>query len=383
MRRSFLTGLGALGVAGISALTVRRSGRTSPTPTATASTKRATFDLKMVTTWPKNFPGLGTSAERFARSVEEVSEGTIRIKVFGAGELVPAMGAFDAVRRGLADMYHGAEYYWQGISPAFNFFAAVPFGLNGAEMSAWIRYGGGQALWDALSAEHGIKPFLAGNSGVQMGGWYKHELKSLEDFKGLKVRMPGLGGEVLSRLGAATTALAGAEIFPALQSGAIDGTEWIGPWNDLAFGFYKIAKHYYYPGFHEPGTALTLGINLDLWHRFSSSQQSLIALAATAETERTLAEFNAENARAYQEILAMDDVHVRPFPDEVMRAVGTISRQVIAETAATDDTTARIHASYTAFRKQALAYNKISEFAFSRARLLEDGSLLKEGDGES
>lgn len=370
MRRSFLTGLGALGVAGVSALTVRRTERPSA---GTAAAPGATFNLKMVTTWPKKFPGLGMSAERFAANVEEASEGTIRIKVFGAGELVPALGAFDAVRRGLADMYHGAEYYWQGTSPAFNFFAAVPFGLNGAEMSAWIRYGGGQELWDALSAKHGIKPFLVGNSGVQMGGWYKHELKSLEDFKGLKVRMPGLGGEVLSRLGAAATTLAGAEIFPALQSGAIDGTEWIGPWNDLAFGFYKIAKHYYYPGFHEPGTALSLGINLDLWNRFSKSQQKIIALAAAAETERTLAEFNAENALAYQEILAMDDVQVHPFPDEVMQAIGKVSRQVIAEAAATDETTARIHESYTAFRERAVAYSKISELAFGRARLLEDG----------
>lgn len=377
MRRSFLTGLGALGVAGISALTVKRTQR--PAAPASAVTG-ATFDLKMVTTWPKNFPGLGMSAERFAANVEEASQGTIRIKVFGAGELVPALGAFDATRRGLADMYHGAEYYWQGTSPAFNFFAAVPFGLNGAEMSAWIRYGGGQELWDALSAKHGIKPFLVGNSGVQMGGWYKHELKSLEDFKGLKVRMPGLGGEVLSRLGAAATTLAGAEIFPALQSGAIDGTEWIGPWNDLAFGFYKIAKHYYYPGFHEPGTALSLGINLDLWNRFSKSQQAIITLAAAAETERTLAEFNAENAQAYQEILAMDDVHVHPFPDEVMRAIGKVSRQVIAEAAATDETTARIHDSYTAFRERAVAYSKVSELAFGRARTLEDKSPPDEGN---
>lgn len=371
MRRSFLTGLAATGVAGISALTVRHSGR----PSAPAILRtNSTFDLKMVTTWPKNFPGLGTSAERFARSVEDASEGAIRIKVFGAGELVPAMGAFDAVRRGLADMYHGAEYYWQGTSPAFNFFAAVPFGLNGAEMSAWIRHGGGQALWDSLSAQYGIKPFLIANSGVQMGGWYKHELRSLDDFKGLKVRMPGLGGEVLNRLGAAANTLSGAEIFPALQSGAIDGTEWIGPWNDLAFGFYKIAKHYYYPGFHEPGTAMSLGINLDLWNRFSKSQQRLIELAAAAETERSLSEFNAENARAYQEILAMDDIHVHPFPEEVMRAIGRASREVIADAAASDATTRAIHESYSSFREMMMSYGQISELAYAKARLLEQGS---------
>lgn len=367
MRRSFLTGMGATTLAGLAALTAERSNSSG------AVGERKTYELRMVTSWPKNFPGLGTSAERFARSVEAASGGAIKIKVYAAGELVPALGAFDAVQRGLADMYHGAEYYWQGKSPAFNFFAAVPFGLNGAEMSAWINYGGGQALWDELSGGFGIKPFMVANSGVQMGGWYKNELTSLEDFKGLKVRMPGLGGEVLGRLGAAATTIPGAEIFPALQSGAIDGTEWIGPWNDLAFGFYKVAKHYYYPGFHEPGTALSLGINMDVWNRFSPADQSLIALAAAAETERSLSEFDAENARSFEEILAMPDIEVHAMPDDIMAAIAEVSRDVVAEAGARDDISRRIHASFTAFRARAVKYNRISEYAFARARLVAEG----------
>ena len=366
MRRSFLTGAGATAVAGLAALTAERSNSSDLTRT------RKTYELRMVTSWPKHFPGLGTSAERFAQSVKTASGGAINIKVYAAGELVPALGAFDAVQRGLADMYHGAEYYWQGKAPAFNFFAAVPFGLNGPEMSAWINHDGGQELWDELSAGFGIKPFMVANSGVQMGGWYKKELNSIEDFKGLKVRMPGLGGEVLDRLGAAATTIPGSEIFPALQSGAIDGTEWIGPWNDLAFGFYKVAKHYYYPGFHEPGTALSLGINMDSWNRFSPADQSLIAMAAAAETERSLSEFNAENARSFDEILTMPDIKVHAMPDDVMAAIAKVSREVVAEAGETNDISRRIHDSFSAFRARALNYSRISEYAYARARLLAE-----------
>lgn len=367
MRRSFLTGMGATAAAGLAALTAERSSSSG------SASERKTFDLRMVTTWPKNFPGLGTSADRFARSVEAASGGAIKIKVYAAGELVPALGAFDAVQRGLADMYHGAEYYWQGKSPAFNFFAAVPFGLTGAEMSSWIRHEGGQALWDELSAGFGIKPFMIANSGVQMGGWYKKELNSLEDFKGLKVRMPGLGGEVLGRLGSAATTLAGSEIFPALQSGAIDGTEWVGPWNDLAFGFYKVAKHYYYPGFHEPGTTMSMGINLDVWNRFSAADQNLLTLAAAAETERSLSEFNAENARSFEEILAMPDIQVHAMNDDVMAEIAKVSREVVGEAGASDALSQRVHDSFAAFRMRAIKYNRISEYAYARARLIAEG----------
>ena len=230
----------------------------------------------MVTTWPKNFPGLGTGAQRLADRITNGTEGRIEVKLFSAGELVPPFESFDAVSQGTADMYHAAEYYWQGKSKAFNFFATVPFGLTASEVDAWIYHSGGQALWDELSADFNLKPLMAGNTGVQWGGWFNKEINSIEDFKGLKMRMPGLGGEVLRRLGAAAVALPGGEIFPALQAGTIDATEWVGPWNDLAFGFYKITKYYYWPGFHEPGTILSLGINKDVWESLSASDQSLI-----------------------------------------------------------------------------------------------------------
>ena len=241
--------------------------------------------------------------------------------------------------------------------------------MNANEMSAWIRFGGGQELWDELSARFGIKALAAANSGVQMGGWFKKPIESLEDFRGLKIRMPGLGGEVIKRVGAAAITLPGSEIFPALQSGAIDGTEWVGPWNDLAFGFYKVAKHYYYPGFHEPGSVLSVGFNKEVWDRFSPAQQEIVDLAASAEYELSLAEFDTENARSFQDILAMPDVTVGPFPEDVVQALAETAEQVVSETASHDDLTRRIHDSFMAFRKSSIDYNRVSELAFAQARL--------------
>ena len=222
--------------------------------------------FKMVTTWPKNYPGLGTGAERMAERITAMSEGKIEVKVFAAGELVPAFESFDAVSSGNAEMSHSASYYWQGKSPGFNFFTAVPFGLAadgarrpGSPMAA------ARSCGTSSRAQFNIKPFLRASTGPQMGGWFRREINTLDDYKGLKFRMPGLGGEVLRRLGAAVVNLPGGEIFPALQSGTIDGTEWVGPWHDLAFGFYKVAKLYYHPGWHEPGTTGEVMINLQVW----------------------------------------------------------------------------------------------------------------------
>ena len=240
-RRNFIAGVWAA-LGGAALMTARASAATHK--------KR---ELRMVTTWPKNFPGLGTSSERFARRVEKATDGALKINVFAAGELVPAFQAFDAVSSGAADIYHGAEYYWQGKSPAFVFFTALPFGMTAIEHAGWIRHGGGQALWDKLSARFNIKPHIVANTGTQMGGWFRNELTSLRDLRGLKIRIPGLGGEVYRRLGASPVTLPGGEIFPSLQSGKVDAAEWIGPWNDLAFGFHRIARHCYSPGFHEPG----------------------------------------------------------------------------------------------------------------------------------
>lgn len=357
-RRSFLAG------AGVAAATVAASTLAAP---AIAQGKR---ELKMVTTWPKNFPGLGTAAQRMADAVTEMTDGDLTIRLFAAGELVPPFQSFDAVASGNADMYHGAEYYWQGKSVAFNFFAAVPYGMTADELHAWIYWGGGQELWDKLAAPFKIKGFACGNTGVQMGGWFNKEINTVEDLKGLKFRMPGLGGEVLRRLGAAVVNLPGGEIYPALQSGAIDGTEWVGPWNDLAFGFYKVTKFYYYPGFHEPGTATSLGINLDVWESFTPAQKAIVQSAAMAESNRSLAEFNAKNGDSLQALLNQHGVQLKKFSDDVLNAIGVASGEVMAELASADDITKEVYESFLVNRRNSIGWSRLAEEAYFSARRL-------------
>ncbi|MFT6654556.1 MAG: TRAP-type mannitol/chloroaromatic compound transport system substrate-binding protein, partial [Marinomonas primoryensis] len=244
--------LGKLVFAGLLALSlVACGGSEKAEDTAKIEKKAETIHWKMVTTWPKNFPGLGTGAEALAKNIKAMSNGRLDIKVYAAGELVPALEVFDTVSRGTAEMGHAASYYWKGKVPAAQFFTTVPFGLTALEFNAWIEYGGGLKLWEEIYAPFNLIPMPAGNPGVQMGGWFNKEINSLADFQGLKMRMPGLGGEVLKKVGASPINLPGSEIFTALQTGTIDATEWVGPYNDLAFGLYKAAKYYYYPGWHE------------------------------------------------------------------------------------------------------------------------------------
>ena len=358
-RRNFLTGAAAAGVAGAAASTL-----SAP---AIAQGKR---ELKMVTTWPKNFPGLGTSAERLALRISEMTDGQLTVKVFAAGELVPAFEAFDAVSSGTADMYHGAEYYWQGKNPALNFFTTVPFGFIPSEINAWIYFGGGQELWDELSAGFNLKPFLVGNTGVQMGGWFNKEIKSLEDFKGLKIRMPGLGGEVCRRIGASVVNLPGGEIFAALQSGAIDATEWVGPWNDLAFGLYKVAKFYYYPGWHEPGAAISSAMNKGVWESLSKPQQTIVSSVMAAENALVLAEFDARNEGSLEVLINKHGAQLREFPNDVLEAIGTASGQVVREAGESSPLAKKIYDSFIGFRREAIAWGEIAEQAYLNARLL-------------
>lgn len=366
-RRRLLKGAGLVSAATVLAACDASSKGSAPGAPAIASKKRS---LKMVTTWPKNFPGLGTGAARLARRIEALSDGNIAIKLYAGGELVGALEAFDAVSQGKADMYHGGEYYWQGKSPAFNFFCTVPMGMTAPEITSWIRFGGGQALWDELSAKFSVKAFLAGNSGTQMGGWFNREINTIEDFQGLRIRMPGLGGEVMKRVGATPVTKAGGEIFQALSQGNIDATEWVGPWNDLAFGFYSIVKNYYYPGIHEPGTALSLGLNLDLWNDMSATEKAWIEAATAAENDVMLAEFNANNARALDTLINEHGVRLLRFNDEILEKLGTVSAEVVAEAGTHDELAQRVFNSYNAARTSSMHWGEIAEKAFMDARNL-------------
>ena len=250
-RRNVLTalGVGAAGaaLAGCSSSKEEVACAPGDSQADAAVAKQETINWKLITSWPKNFPGLGTAPERFAEMVGKMSNGRLNIKVYGAGEIVPALEVFDGVQNGTAQMGHSGAYYWKGKNPATQFFTAVPFGLNAQEMSSWLHNGGGQELWDELYGSFNLKPFAGGSTGVQMAGWFNRKIDSLEDLKGLKMRIPGLGGEVLKRLGGSPVNVPGGELFTALQTGAIDATEWVGPYNDMAFGLYKAARYYYYP----------------------------------------------------------------------------------------------------------------------------------------
>ncbi|MEE8515942.1 MAG: TRAP transporter substrate-binding protein [Alphaproteobacteria bacterium] len=370
-RRDFLTGAAtglAAGAVGTYAVMKSRGPETGPKTAKAPAISKGLKQWKMVTTWPEKFPGLGTGAERLANRITAMSGGRLTVKVYAANTLVPAFGSFDAVSQGSVEMGHGASYYWQGKSKAANFFAAVPFGLTANELSAWIRYGGGQELWDKVYGNFGVRSFLAGNTGTQMGGWFKKEIRSIEDFKGLKMRMPGLGGEVLRRIGATAVSLPGGEIFSALQAGTIDATEWVGPWNDLAFGFYKLTKQYYWPGFHEPGTGIESFVNKAAFEALPQDLQAIITGACQAETEAMLADFNARNGAALATLINKHGVKLRRFPDDVLQALGKASEEVLDELESADDLTKRTLASFRKFRKNAMGWSRLSDQGFLNMR---------------
>ncbi|MBT4838447.1 MAG: TRAP transporter substrate-binding protein [Methylococcales bacterium] len=351
-RRHFIrnTGLGALA-----------AGSTLITSKNAFAKKRIRW--KMVTTWPKNFPGLGTGANKLAKMIEQMSDRRIRVKVYGAGELVPAFEIFDAVSRGTAQMGHGASYYWKGKTEAAQFFSAVPFGLTANEMNAWLYYGGGMELWEDLYKDFGLIPTAAGNTDVQMGGWFNKEIKTVADLKGLKMRIPGLGGEVLKRAGGTPVSLPGGEIFTSLQSGAIDATEWVGPYNDLAFGFYKVAKYYYYPGWHEPGTTLECFINQDAFNALPKDLKLIVKTACKAANLDMMAEYTARNNTALQKLINDHQVKLKNFPDDVLIKLKQLSEEVVAEIADKDKKSKKIYQSYMKFRNNAMDWQKVSEQA--------------------
>jgi TRAP-type mannitol/chloroaromatic compound transport system substrate-binding protein len=277
---------------------------------------------------------------------------------------------FDAVSSRAADMYHSGDNYFGAKSPALNFFSDVPFGMTAEALSSWIAFGGGQALWDEVDAEFNIKPLMALNTGVQMGGWFNKEVNAPEDFKVLRYRMPGLGADVLRRVGATVVTTPGDEVVSALKSGAVDASEWVGPWMDIAMGFDKAADYYYCPGFHEPGTNITLGINKTLWDGLTPSERALVEAAAAAEVTRSLAQFNAENVKALRLLRADQRIKIRRFSDELIKTFGKLSKEVLADTAAKDPLTRKVYDSYMAFLAGVMDWGELSETGYRDTRRL-------------
>ncbi len=330
------------------------------------------YKWKMVTTWPKNLPGLGLAAENFSTLVNKMSGGRLQVKVYGAGQLVPALEVFDAVSQGTAQMGHGSAYYWKGKTPTSALFTTVPFGLNAQEMNSWLHYGGGIELWRELYAPFNLVPLAAGNTGVQMAGWFNREINSLEDLKGLKMRIPGIGGEVISHLGVETVNIPGGELYTAMQTGVIDATEWVGPYNDLALGFHQVAKYYYYPGWQEPGPTLELIINKQSYDNLPKDLQAIIEGSARAVNQDMLDEYTARNQAALDVLVDVHGVQLRKLPDTILSELKTITQKVLKKMAEEDPAFKNVYESQKAFKHQVQKYHKISEQAYYGARELKD-----------
>jgi len=353
---SLITGVALLGACG------------QQSTTSTDSSSQQRWRWKMVTTWPRDLPGVGSGAQRLADRIAELSNGRLQIELYGAGELVPAFEVFDTVSSGIAEMGHGAAYYWKGKIPASQFFGSVPFGMTAAETTSWLYYGGGLELWQGIYAPHGVQVFAAGNTGVQMGGWYNRPINSSTDLRGLKIRIPGLGGEVMRRLGANVINLPGSEIFTALSTGSVDATEWIGPWNDLTFGLHQAAQYYYYPGWQEPGSTLECLINAKAWKALPDDLQAIVRLACQSITLDIHAEYTARNQQALQTLVNEHGVKLRQFPDQVLRDLRTTSQQVLEDISQGDADSAEIYASYQAFQRNVREWTAKSEQVYLQHR---------------
>jgi len=361
-------------MAGTAGLLAACGSKTGTTDCAEASSGPVTDRLKwkMVTTWPRDFPGLGTGASHLAELIGKLSNGRLTVEVYGGNELVPPFEVFDAVQRGTAEMGHGASYYWKGKISAALFLAGTPFGLTGNEINGWFYHGGGLELYREAYAPFGVIPFPTGNSGTQMGGWFNKEINSTADLDGLKMRIPGIGAEVIKRLGATPVNIPGAELFTALQSGTIDATEWVGPMNDLAFGLFRAAKYYYYPGWHEPSTQLELIVNKKAYDGLPEHLRVIIDKAATAAGVALHARMEAENARTYAEVRANGHTQMAEFPQDVLAALHASSVEALAEEADKDAKFREVRDNYEAFRATFDAWDDITEDAyrqyFNRAR---------------
>ena len=354
-RREFIGGLG--GGAALAACTPQ-------TQQEGVSSSAERFSWKLVTTWLPNFPGLGTGVNTLARYIQEMSGGRIEITIYAAGELVPAFEIFDAVSQGSAEMGHGAAYYWRGKSEAAQFFATIPFGMNAHEQNAWLYYGGGVDLWREVYEPFNLVPFPAGNTGVQMGGWFNRPIDSMADLHGLKMRIPGIGGEVLRRAGGTPVNLPLSEIFTALQTGSIDATEWVSPYNDVAIGLHQAARYYYYPGWHEPGPTLECIINGDAWESLPEDLRAIVRVACQAANMDMISEFMARNATSLAQLKADENVEIRRFPDDVLEGLKELTYSVIDELAVDDPLFARVWDSYREFMAVSQPWQAISEEAY-------------------
>jgi TRAP-type mannitol/chloroaromatic compound transport system substrate-binding protein len=367
-RRDFLIGLGA-GAVGGAAVTagIASRGKESASvsypgqPTGAA----ARFNWRLVTSWPPDYPGAHEGLKRLAADLGEISGGRLNIQVYGAGELVAGLEVFDAVSQGTVEMAHSASYYWAGKIPATQFFCAVPFGMIAQEQNSWFYNGGGIELWREIYARSNMTVFPAGNTGTQMGGWFRKEIRNADDFKGLKMRIPGLGGKVVAAVGATVVLLAASEIFPALERGVIDAAEWVGPYVDRRLGLHQAAKYYYYPGWHEPGTANELMVNLNAFNSLPKELQVALEDAAYRLNLWLLSIYQPMNVEALQDLVQNQGVKLMRYPDDLLDKLKTESDKIVAQLAESDADSRKVYESYKKSLDGSRAWRNVSEDAYN------------------
>ncbi|MEO9518517.1 MAG: TRAP transporter substrate-binding protein [Paracoccaceae bacterium] len=342
------------------------------TTLAAPAIAQSTRTIRMATSWPPSLGGLGTGAQRIADSINQAFDGRLTVELHSAGKLVAPLGVHDAAQAGEIEMYHSAEYYWQKKHRAFNFFTTVPLGMTTVETISWIRNSDGQQLWDELNAQFNVKALPVGTTGVQMGGWFDKTIESVEDFEGLTMRMPGLGGQVLKDIGANAVVLPGGGIVEALFDKSIDATEWVGPYNDSQFGFQKLLTTYMYPGFHEPSTMASLGMNLEFWNSLSPEDQALIQLITDAELSLMTSDFLGNNALSLTQLIDEFGVEPTPLPDDLWDALSETSLRVVASVADDDELAKRIFESYDAHRSMCIGATAFSQSEYLARRKADD-----------
>lgn len=320
-----------------------------------------TFNWKMITAWSPHFPLLGEGADELAKNIETMSGGRIKIQVYGGGELVPPLETFDAVGQGVAEMGHAASYYWAGKAPAAQFFTSLPFGMNTTQMNAWFNYGGGLELWHEVYKPFNVIAFPCGNTGAQMGGWFNKEINSLRDIQGLKMRFPGLGGNVINKAGGTAVLSAGSEIYTNLERGVIDATDWIGPYHDYKMGFHEIAKYYYYPSWAEPTGVVELMINKSAYDSLPTDLKQIVKEAAFSANDTMLGAFKQKNAEYYLKIKNETKVEFRKFPEEVLSSFRKFAKEAVDEIIENDAMSKKVYESYNSFHENMYSWDDIVE----------------------
>ncbi|ACY17320.1 TRAP transporter substrate-binding protein [Haliangium ochraceum] len=364
-RRSFLRDTVA-GVAGAGLIAGCGTSENAGSSAAPAVHTDKKVRWRLASSFPRSLDTIYGASDVLAERVSAMSGGNFEIRPYPGGEIVPALEVMDAAQQGTVEIAQTCSYYFKGKHPALVFDTAVPFGLNARQQSAWLSHGGGQELIRKLYAQFNIINFSCGNTGCQMGGWFKKEINQPDDIRGLKMRIPGLGGEVMSRLGAVVQVIAGGEILPALERGTIDATEWIGPYDDEKLGFYKVAKLYYYPGWWEPGPNITLQVNKDAWEALPKQYQEIFQ-AAAAEARLVMQErYDYNNAAALQRLLG-EGVQLKPFSPEILAAAKQATDEILAEESAKDATYREIYEAWKPARAAAFQWFGTAELAYSRS----------------